>query len=204
MWPGTLWRAAHANDLPWLSPLGLPRSCCRSKSQAKALINHTNTHHKLKTTLQHSSYIQLSIFTLFFILMGELMRACWARIILSGTTVMLYKSNFEWDSNTLGWNYPRGTCHLALKHMKSLKRKMFFVNFKSDPKLKCLRLWIKEPSRYCLMKNRVKITRYCLFNNVSVSLSFFFLLKNSFKPNYTPNYAAFLSFLDKISASCTV
>jgi hypothetical protein len=32
--------------------LGLPRPCCRSKSQTQALINHTNTHHKLR---QHSN-----------------------------------------------------------------------------------------------------------------------------------------------------
>ncbi len=33
--------------MTWLGcpPLGLPRSCCRTKSQTRALINHTDTHH---------------------------------------------------------------------------------------------------------------------------------------------------------------
>jgi hypothetical protein len=53
IWLETLPRASHTNDLAWL---GLTRSCCRSKSQTQALINHTDTNHKLR---QHSNIATL-------------------------------------------------------------------------------------------------------------------------------------------------
>jgi hypothetical protein len=44
--------------------LSLPRSCCSSKSQTQALINHTNTHRKLR---QHSNIATIYNKYIFFI-----------------------------------------------------------------------------------------------------------------------------------------
>ncbi len=59
--------------MTWLGypPLGFPRYCYRSESQTHALINHTDTHLKLR---QHSNQTQRYIFSSFHILIDELKR----------------------------------------------------------------------------------------------------------------------------------
>ncbi len=93
--------ASESFPCGWLGlailPLGLPRSCCRSKVQTQAHVNHTDTHRKLR---QHSNREAINTNTYFpssHILMGEFKSACCTRITLSGTHTVYF--NFKWYAN---------------------------------------------------------------------------------------------------------
>jgi hypothetical protein len=92
--------------LTWLGCplLGLPRSCCRSKSQTQALKNHTDTHHNWDNTpAQQLQYIQQYIFTLFHIFRGELRRAWCAQITVEHTNGEWRNPQMlVWQNNCIG------------------------------------------------------------------------------------------------------
>ncbi len=73
----------------WLS-LAILRLACLDlaidpKSQTKAHVNHTDTHHKLRQHRDTAAIYTDTYFTSFHIFMSELKRACWTRITVAGT-----------------------------------------------------------------------------------------------------------------------
>jgi hypothetical protein len=61
--------------------------------RSQALVNQTDTHHKLEYTNNTATYTTIHILILIPILMGELIRASWLQINYSGT---LFSSRELW------------------------------------------------------------------------------------------------------------